>query len=237
MAETPGRGIRFRDSMPRPLLLTFLAFAGLGVVLIVVLFIRPPTPGDLALERRRSPPVGSFTHDVVRAAPVDVPTPIPDFTPPCPAAEGVVVEGGEPAVQRLEIVFRSLCVSGLPPEAERAVRGLSGARIRFALFTRTGDQSTADLSVKRILLSVVLARTNVTPGVIAPLLAHEGWHLAHGAPVTASQEYGARLAELQICRRLFEPSVFTRGCLDAQAIVLLGEERAVELLSRAGFPR
>jgi hypothetical protein len=153
------------------------------------------------------------------------------------------VEGGPPAVDRITRALSPVCsrvtqaFDELPPEAQLALRALSKAQIRFALFTRTGDQSTADLGTGRILLSLALARTNVAPIVITPLLAHEGWHLAHGLPVTAAQEYGARLAELQVCRRVVTPDRFTRGCLDAQAIVLLGERRAIEALVRAGFPR
>ena len=48
----------------------------------------------------------------------------------------------------------------------------------------------------------------------------------------------ARLAEVQACRVVFRaPLEPSRGCLDAEAIVALGEARAVELLFRSGFPR
>lgn len=241
--EAPGRGIKFRESMPKPLLIGFLGTAVVAVGLVVWLLINPPVPVNLDLGSRRSPPAGTFTHNVVRALPVDIPTPLPAFTPPCDAVAGVVIEGGEAAQGRIGSVLRLLLCPldrdlTQPQEVKQAIRALSDAKIRFAILTRTGEQSTSDLTAKRILINVDLARTSVDPTLLAPLLVHEGWHLSTGRPVTAAQEFGARAAETQACRVVYrnvdEPS---RGCLDAQAIVALGETRAIELLVRAGFPR
>jgi hypothetical protein len=241
--EAPGRGIKFRESMPKPLLVAFLGTAVAAVGLVAWLLASPPVPKNLALGSRRSPPSGTFTHNVVRAIPVDIPTPIPAFDPPCDAGRGIVIEGGEAAQGRIGSVLRQfLCRldrdETQPPEVKQAIRALADAKVRFAVLTRTGEQSTADLTAKRIMINVDLARTSVDPTLIAPLLVHEGWHLSTGGPVTAAQEFGARVAELQACRVVYrdddEPS---RGCVDAQAIVKLGETRAIELLVRAGFPR
>lgn len=242
MTEGSSRGIKFRESMPKPLLIVFLAAAALALGLVVWLLLKPPVPGRLDLASRRSPPAGSVTHDVVRAVPVDIPTPLPPFTPPCEAVTGVVIEGGEAAHGRLGFVLGRLCqIHEDPfqrPEVKQAIRALSSAKIRFAILTRTGEQSTADLTAKRILLNVDLARTSVDPTLIAPLLVHEGWHLSAGGAVDAAEEFAARVAEVQACQVVYrneaEPS---RGCVDAQAIVALGETRATELLVRAGFPR
>lgn len=240
--------IRFVDSMPRPLLLVFLVFAAAGIGLVVWLLTNPPAPRAVALELRRSPPTGTFTHDVFHARLVDAPSPLPPFRPPCPAVAGLVIEGGAGAIERLGsrpdgfAAVQQLCPFArpdriVPPELQQAVRALAGARIRFALFTRTGDLSTADLSSRRILLAVALSRVNVDQRTIAPLLAHEGYHLAQGAPVTAAQEFRARVAELAACRFILDARDFPRGCREADAIVRLGEERAVALFARAGFPR
>lgn len=243
MTQELGRGIRFRESMPKPLLIAFLSTAVLAVGLVVWLLIRPPVPKNLDLGSRRSPPSGSFTHNVLRAIPVDIPSPLPAFNPPCDAVSGIVIEGGEAAQGRIASVLRLLLcrIDGdetQPQEVKQAIRALSSAKIRFAILTRTGEQSTTDLTAKRIMINVDLARTSVYPTLIAPLLVHEGWHLSIGGPVTAAQEFAARVAELQACRVVYpkdtEPS---RGCVDAQAIVTLGETRAIELLVRAGFPR
>lgn len=233
--------IRFLDSMPRPLIVAFIALATAGIGLVIWLIVNPPDPTQVALELRRSPPSGPYSHDVVRATLVDVPDPLPSFNPPCPEISGVIVEGGEAAAERVRAALRSLCPAArpdMPVEAQQAVRALATARIRFALFTRTGDVSTADLSARRILLAIALSRTNVPPEILAPLLAHEGYHLSHGLPVTASHEFRARVAELAVCRLLkIDVGDFARGCTDASAVVRLGEARAVDLLVRAGFPR
>ena len=239
--QTAGRtkNIRFLESMPKPLIVVFLACAAAGVGLVVWLFAHPPNPPQVALALRRSPPAGSYSHDVVRIRLEPIPSVIPPYRPPSCVA-GLVIEGGTPAQDRIDRVLRALCPiagPGAPAELRRAVQALSTARIRFALFTRTGDLSTTDLSARRILLAVALARTNVPVGVIAPLLVHEGYHLALGLPVTATQEFHARLAELEACDLLFDAAHFTRGCSDAQAMVRLGEARAVDLLVRVGYPR
>ncbi|MGH2784261.1 MAG: hypothetical protein ACRDJ1_03300 [Actinomycetota bacterium] len=240
--EAPGRGIKFRESMPRPLMIAFLATGAVAVGVIVWLLVSPPTPSQLDIASRRSAPSGSLSHDVLRVEPAPVPTPLPDFSPPCDAVAGVVVEGGEAAQGRIRFVLSEyLCrIEGdtfQPAEVRRAIRGLKEATIRFGIFTRTGEQSTFDRATTRILLNVDLARTSIDPIVIAPLLVHEGWHLAAQAPFTAEQEYGARLAEVQACRVIFRDREPSRGCLDAQAIVALGEARATDLLFRSGFPR
>ncbi|MGH2727032.1 MAG: hypothetical protein ACRDKS_08650, partial [Actinomycetota bacterium] len=238
---SPGRGIRFRESMPRPLLIGFIVAAIAAAGLVVWLLISPPAPRALDLGSRRSPPLGSFTHFVVRADPAPIPTPIPTFTAPCDAVAGVVVEGGGAAQNRIGFVLKAhLCRifsdEFQPAEVKEAIAALSRARIRFAVFARTGEQSTTDLAANRILLNVDLARTSVDPIVIAPLLVHEGWHLTQ--PVTAFSEYEARIVELQACSAVFETvDDFSRGCRDAQAIVALGKMRAIESLVRAGYPR
>jgi hypothetical protein len=238
--------IRFLESMPRPAIVIFLLFAASGIGLVAWLFVHPPSATQVALELRRSPPQGSFTHDVVLANPVDVPSPLQPFKPPCEQVRGLVVEGGQPAHDRFYRTLGPVCKLFLsdpdrrepvPDDVLRSIRALAGARVRFALFTRTGDLSTTDLSQNRILLALALSRSNAPAGPLAPLLIHEGYHLATGGPVTAAREFGARRVEYDACRLLFEEKVFPRGCDDARDIVALGEARAVELLVRAGYPR
>ena len=245
MTEPAPPKLRFVDSMPRPLLVIFLMFAVAGVGVVVWLFADPPSPEQVALELRRSPPIGSLTHDVVRARPVDIPTPLPAFDSPCATLRGIVVEGGQAAQERIERAIRPICdrlrgatLPPLPENVVRAARALTTSKIRFALLTRTGDLSTADLNERRILLAIALSRTNAPTGPIAMLLVHEGYHLSFGGPVTAAQEFGARRAEYDACRILIpDRRRWPRGCDDALAMVRLGEARAVELLVRAGFPR
>jgi hypothetical protein len=220
-------------------MIVFLVAATASLGLIVWLLISPPS-ADLALGSRKSPPSGTLTHDVVSLDAAPVPTPIPAFTPPCDAVGGLIVEGGPAAQNRIKFVLERLCElesdSEQPPELREAIRYLVGIKIRFALFTRTGEQSTSDVVAERIFLNVDLARTSVDPIAIAPLLVHEAWHMRSG-PLTATLEYEARVAELQACRVVYADREPSRGCRDAQAIVALGRESAVELLVRAGYPR
>lgn len=241
--EPPGRGIKFRESMPRPLMIAFLATGVLAVGVIVWLLAVPPAPTQLDIAARRSAPSGDLSHDVVRVDPAPVPTPIPDFSAPCPEIQGVRVEGGEAAQGRIGFVLRQYLCSIVrdptqPAEVKTAIGALREATIRFGVFTRTGEQSTADIPGRKIYLNVDLARTSVDPIVIAPLLVHEGVHISASGP-TAEQEFDARRAEVQACRVIFRnlEGDVPRGCLDAEAIVALGEARAVELLVRSGFPR
>jgi hypothetical protein len=173
---------------------------------------------------------------------VSIPSLIPTFIPRCTAFRGLVVEGGAAADDRINRVLDGMCQLAGPaaktqPELAQAIRALTTARIRFALFTRTGDLSTADLSARRILLAKILARTTAPAGPIAPLLIHEAYHLSQGLPVTASQEFHARVAEFAACTALFDEAHYPRGCEDARAVVRLGEARAVELFVRAGYLR
>jgi hypothetical protein len=183
-----------------------------------------------------------LTHDVFQERQVSIPRQLPGFTAPCPTVSGLVVEGGQAAVERIERALGPVCsklqAGALPIDVGRALRALQTSRVRFALFKRTGELSTADLTNRRILLAVALSRTNVPAAPIALLMIHEAYHLALGAPVTAAQEFGARRVEYEACRALVpDRRRWPRGCDDALAMVRLGEARAVTLLTRAGYPQ
>jgi hypothetical protein len=240
MPEPAPPNVRFIDSMPRPLLVLFLALAAAGLGLVVWLFVNPPSAQQVALELRRSPPGAGYSHNAVRVRPVAVPSPLPEFRGPS-CVQGLVVEGGAAAQERIDRALKPVCELARSAETSAAltdsIHALARAKVRFALFTRTGDLSTTEMAERRILLAIALSRTNVPAGLIAPLLVHEGYHILTGEPVTAGREFEARRVEYEACRRLFEPKVFPRGCDDARAMVRLGERRAVELLVRAGYPR
>jgi len=241
MPEPASPNLRFIDSMPRPLIVIFLVFAAVGIGLVVWVFVDPPSAKQVALELRRSPPGAGYSHNAVRIRPVAAPPQIPTYAFPA-CVRGVVVEGGVAAQERLDRVMKPLCDLAIKPSTSRTltdtIHALGRAKIRFALFTRTGDLSTTELAERRILLAIALSRTNVPAGVIAPLLVHEAYHILAGTRVTAAGEFQARTVEYEACRDLFpDRDTWPRGCDDAQAMVRLGEGRAVELLVRAGYPR
>ena len=236
------QSIRFLESMPRPLIVLFLLLAAAGLGLVVWTFAHPPVSKQVALASRRSPPVGRFSHDSLLVRMVAVPNPLPAYTPPhaCPEFAGVIIEGSVRALDRIGRVLDGLCGAktlSSSPEFQQALKALGTARIRFALFKRTGNLSTAYMRAGRILLAVGLSHETVAVGTIAPLLIHEAYHLSQGLPVTATQEFHARVAEFAACAALFDEDQYTRGCDDARDIVSLGKARAIDLFIRAGYPR
>lgn len=236
----PGPKVRLRDAMPRPLLALFAAAALAALALALVLMIRPPKPATLALGERRSPPRATLTHDVGRIVPAPVPTPFPPEAVACPAFAGVRIEGGEAAFRRIADGLRPLCALAGPSisvELRQAIEGLRDVTIRFAAFQRTGEEATTDLSRRRLYLNVRFARSNTPTILPAPVLVHEGYHLAHASErVTALGEFRARQAELEACKHLIDRDKWIRNCDDADRIVGLGEARGVSLLQAAGFP-
>lgn len=228
----------FRRSMSAPLLTAFGLLAAGGLGLVIWLVVKPGAFG-IPVEQRRTPASGALSHDVGRILLAPVPSPLPATEAPCPELSGVVVEGGPPAQGRLGAVLEDLCgVLNQAPDLREAVRALASARIRFASFGRTGELSAVDRSARRILLNIRLARSRSPVVDIAPLLAHEGFHLARGvSPVTAADELTAREVELLACRLLIDIRRWPRGCRDARAIVALGERAALDALIRAGYMR
>lgn len=229
----------FLGSMPPPLMALFLAAlaVALGMVVWTVAFpnrVTPPAPGE-----RRPPPAGSMTHDVGEVVPAPVPSPLPRYEPPCPGFDGVRPEGGPPGVVRLTAALRPLCAlagPGVAPELAEAVRALDGVRIRFADFARTGVESVLDRDARRILLNLKFAKAGSRVDIIAPVLVHEGSHLAGAAArPDAVAEYRARRAELAACREIIRKDRWTRGCREAEELVGLGEVRALASLRAAGY--
>jgi hypothetical protein len=236
----PRPDVRLRDAMPKPLLVTFAVVAVAALGIVIVLMVAPPRPTTIPLGERLSPPRGSLTHDVGRVAPGPVPTPLPSYTPPCPLLSGLRIEAGASGQARLGAAVASLCrlTGGVAPELRTAVLGLKGATLRFGAFDRTGEDATSDLSARTLYVNIRFARANTPTVLVAPVLVHEGWHLANaGVPVTARQEYLARVAELDACRQLIDRDKWIRDCTDADELVSLGEARAVEVLAAAGYER
>jgi hypothetical protein len=233
------RGPRFLESMPRPLMATFLVVAAGTLVLVILLMLAPPRSPTVVIAARRPAPRGTLSHDVGRLVAAPVPTTPPTFRPPCEAFRTTRVEGGPPGVARFRAALGRLCpffAGGVPRELAIALRGFERATIRFAAFARTGVESTSDLGARRIWVNVRFARTGSPYAWVSPVLVHEAWHLANGgSAVTAEQELDARAAELTTCRFLMDPDRWPRGCRDAEVLLALPRSRAVELLRSAGY--
>ena len=231
--------LRFIDAMPRPLLVLFLATGTVAVVAALVFIIHPPEFATVPVQERRPPPKGALTHDAGRVVPAPVPSVLPSVSPPCSAVSTTILKVGPAGAVRLRQVLTDICRlahGGVAPELTTAIGGLKGATIRFAVFQRAGVESTADLTGRTIWLNIKFSRSNVPVEQVAPVIVHEGWHLAHPRDaVTATQELGARRAEVAACRELISIDSWPRWCKDARALTDLPAARAIALLVSAGY--
>ena len=233
--------LRFIDSMPRPLLVVFVVAGVVAVVAALVFIIHPPQSQTIAIQDRRPPPRGTLSHDTGRLVPAPLPSPLSTLPPACPTFATTTLKVGPAGVVRLRGVLGDLCRlshGGVPAELTTAIAGLKGATIRFAAFQRAGVESTADFATRTIWLNLKFSQSNMSIEQVAPVLAHEGWHLAHpGDAVTAEQELGARRAEVAACRELMSVDKWPRWCNDARTLTELPAARAIALLVSAGYPR
>jgi len=231
--------LRFIDAMPRPLLVLFLVTGAVAVVAALVFIIHPPEFATVPVQDRRPPPKGALTHDAGRVVPAPVPSVLPSVSPPCSAVSTTILKVGPAGAVRLRQVLTDICRlahGGVAPELTTAIGGLKGATIRFAVFQRAGVESTADFTGRTIWLNIKFSRSNVPVEQVAPVIVHEGWHLAHPRDaVTATQELGARRAEVAACRELISIDSWPRWCKDARALTDLPAARAIALLVSAGY--
>jgi len=227
--------------MPRPLLVVF-AITGLTAVVVALVFIiNPPRSATIPVQDRRPPPRGTLSHDVGRLVPAPVPSVLPSLPPACSAFSSTTLKVGPAGAARLRGVLSDLCRlshGGVPADVSAALGGLKGSTIRFAAFQRAGVESTLDFATKTIWLNLKFSQSNQPLEDVAPVIVHEGWHLAHaGDAVTAEQELGARRAEVDTCRQLIAGDKWPRWCDDARTLTDLPVARAIALLVSAGYPR
>jgi hypothetical protein len=240
---SPSRGdhssLRFIDAMPRPLLVLFLLTGAVAVVAALVFIIHPPEFSTVPVQERRPPPRGALTHDAGRIVAAPLPSVLPSVPPACSALSTTVLKVGSAGAVRLQQVLADVCRlahGGVAPELTTAIGGLKGATIRFGIFQRAGVESTADFATKTIWVNIKFSRSNVPVEQVAPVIVHEGWHLAHPRDtVTATQEVGARRAEVAACRELISIDSWPRWCKDARALTELPAARAIALLVSAGY--
>jgi hypothetical protein len=241
MTETPPPApkVRLIDSMPRPLLVVFVIAGLVAIVAVLVVIINPPIFSTVPVQDRRPPPRGDLSHNTGGIAPLFRGDAVPLAEPPCPAVETDRLRAGPAGIARLRGVLVDICTlskGGVSPDVTAAIKGLKGATIGFAVFDRAGVESTAVFQGKLIWLNGKFARSDLPVEQIAPVVLHEGYHLAHpNDPVTAREELGARTAEVSTCRLLIPLKKWPRWCKDARTLTDLPVERALELLVSAGY--
>ncbi|MFN2614855.1 MAG: hypothetical protein ABR552_08600 [Actinomycetota bacterium] len=238
MTEEVPRPVRFRDSMPKPVLVAFVLVVAGAVAAIVLGLVLIPR-GTIALQSRRPPPRSVFTHDVGPITPAPLPSVIPTVAPACPEyARTRLVAGGD-GIARLRSILQLLCKytrGGLGDDVTRAARALDGVTIEFGRFSATGVESTADLGARIMWINAKFALRKTPVEDVAPVVLHEAWHLFDAAArVTAEQELRARAVELSACRNLIAIKDWPRGCKDASTLMTMERARAVELLVSAGY--
>ncbi|HJT37459.1 MAG TPA: hypothetical protein VJ818_03450 [Actinomycetota bacterium] len=231
--------LRFIDSMPRPLLVLFIVGGVVAVVSALIFIIHPPRSATIPVQDRRPPPRGTLSHDVGQLVPVPLPSVLPSLPPACPVFAKTVLEVGPAGALRLRQVLADLCRlshGGVPPELTTAIDGLEHATIRFAAFQRDGVESTLDFATGTVWLNLKFSVSNIPVEQVAPVMVHEGWHLAHRSDaVTAEQELDARRAEVDACRELMSIDKWPRWCNDARTLTDLPHARAIALLVSAGY--
>ncbi|HEV2685604.1 MAG TPA: hypothetical protein VGW79_03105 [Actinomycetota bacterium] len=231
--------LRFIDAMPRPLLVLFGVSGLVAIVAAIVFIIHPPESATIPVQDRRPPPRGTLTHDTGKLVPAPLPSVLPTLAPACSAFSTTTLKVGPAGALRLRAVLSDLCRlshGGVPAELTTAIRGLKNSTIRFAAFQRAGVESTADFATGTIWLNLKFSESNIPVEQVAPVLVHEGWHLAHPKDaVTAEQELGARRAEVDACRELMSVDKWPRWCNDARTLTDLPAARAIALLVSAGY--
>ncbi len=237
---TDERAPRFLESMPRPVLVVFLLAGVVALVAAVVIVIRPPTFGTVALEDRRPPPDGVFTHDPGRVFPAPLPDEGISFDPPCDAFATTRPVGGRAFIERVTEGLRQACTlqgASIPAEVLTAIDGLAGATIRIAEFERSGIESTADLGARIIWVNLKLtSRLGGNRADMVPVILHEAFHLAGtGEVLTAERELAARRVEAEACRQFVPIDEWPRWCEDARDLTALPDDEAIALLVSAGF--
>jgi hypothetical protein len=217
-------------------------FVVLAVVLVpvalAVFLITFPLLGDrdeVPVVERRPPPAEErgLSHDVGE---LEVGSSEPRLAEPgCSAVQGFAVAGAAGDRERLESALDALCETGVPGEAGPAIAALRDARavVRFAVFERTGVDSTLDVGAdpSRVLINARFVRAE-QPRWITPLIVHEAVVFA-GEVGTVETALAARRAQLAACEALFGPDELSQGCDTAAELLALDDPAAA--LRDAGY--
>lgn len=224
--------------------------AAVAVVTTLMLRQAGTASGGVALGAVRSPPGAGLTHDVgVWQAPALDPANAGQVTRAgvtCPRLAGVTVAGTAEDTALLRAAAEQVCalrsVGGI--DSARAALAQADAVVAFAGFEVTGNDSTTVRSASGGAPVTVLVNGKYARGAperIAPLLIHEGAHLAAttgGTTDPAAAELSARRAEADACARVFtgpDAPQPNRGCTSATQLLQLGDRAALSELRAAGY--
>jgi hypothetical protein len=160
--------------------------------------------------------------------------------PSCAAAIEVVGDSGARAAGTRALgAACSLLRGGRFPDAVDGLREWADGRgqLRFALFERTGVESSLRAEDDRLTLELNPAfqfedATRAAPAILhqLTLLADDGFP---GAPITAERALAGAEAQAEACDRLVFSDQPPRGCLDVEE--LLAEPDPLAALREAGY--
>lgn len=186
---------------------------------------------------RRPPGTAEITHDRGTAVLNDDVSTEPG--PEC--AEDVDVFGDEGARAAGRRALSGVCTVLRRGETDAAETGLDAwidgdGLLRFAVFERTGLDSSARVEDGRIVIELNAKFQFEDASEAAPFIVHELVHLADGwpgEPVTDRDELRALQAQAAACDILVFRNEAPRGCDDAAA--LLADPDPLSLLDEAGY--
>jgi hypothetical protein len=217
--------------LPRWFAILAVAVVPLGLAVAVVAFFGFAR-GEIPVAERRPAGDGALTTAVGRLQAGEAEAVA--LEAPCPVVDGIRIAGEAGDLRVLREGLGGLCRRALGGEVVEPLRTLGdrGAVVRFAVFERTGVDTTARTgTTPTIYLNAKYSRTE--PEWLAPLVAYEAVMLA-GGPGTAAVPtvLRARRAERTVCRTL-GLQARTPGCRDAAALLALPDPAAA--LRAAGY--
>jgi hypothetical protein len=217
--------------LPRWFVLLAIAAVPAAIVTLVVAFVSFG-PDEIPVAERRPPPAEpaapQLTHDV-GALELGEAEPVA-YEEACPLLSGVRVAGTEADRTRLRRGLAALCNVAEADVADAlASFAEQGGVVRFAAFEQTGIASVATVGAQPPEIYVNARYSRGDALQVAPLVAHDV--IARLDPGEADAELAARIAEADVCTRLFnEPPP---SCTDATQLTTL--PNALTALRAAGY--
>lgn len=192
---------------------------------------------ELTAAERRPPGTAEVTHE--RGSAVLNETAATEPGPAC--AADVEVFGDEGARAAATRTLGAVCTLLGRGGFELAEAGLerwaaSDGRLRFAVFEKTGLDSSARVEDGRVVIELNAKFQFDDATLAAPFVIHELTHLGDGwpgAPVSAAAELRALGAQALACERLVIRDDPPRGCADAEEVLV--DPDPLSLLEDAGY--
>jgi hypothetical protein len=213
--------------LARWFVIAMLVLAPLAVIVTVWAVLSIPE-GDIDPAERRPPGTDEVTYD--RGDAVLGRIQDGEAGPGC--GQNVTLVGDEGAHAAARVAVRALCEALRTPgldEARDGLRAWSGGRLRFAVFERSGVESSTRVEDGDLVVELNAKFQFEDAARAAPVLVHELTLLGDGEfpglPVGATAALRATEAQHLVCEEtgLLDEDDPPRGCLDAAELLELPE--------------